>query len=207
MVVVDGRVRHALLELHVGPLELVDQLVEAPWRGLYGDQAPGQARRRTAGRPAYAVGERRVERDLGDAGQRLRDGAVHLRALGVLDEPVVVEPGDRADDLDRALQDPLARLERDGHRRLEPLGRRPRAGEGVREGHREARRPGGGDQLLRARAAVGRLGPRRPGDVERPERAAADALDRAAAVHQRAVSTSPSPSGRSPFSRLPRVLS
>src|SRR4029079_8539226 len=75
--------------------------------------------------------ERRVERDLGDSGERLRDGAVDLRALGVLHEAVVVDAGHRPDDDDRALRDPLARLERDGDGGLEALGRRPRAGERV----------------------------------------------------------------------------
>ncbi len=52
--------------------------------------------------------------------------------------------------------------------------------------HREARRPRRGDQLLGARPAVGRLGARGPGHVERAERPAADALDPPAAVHERA---------------------
>ena len=87
VIVVDGRVRHPLLELGVRALELLDEVIESqPWRR----NSRCAAKRRTA-MPRLCRGERRVERDLGNPGERLRDGAVDLRALGVLDEGRVID--------------------------------------------------------------------------------------------------------------------
>ena len=123
----------------------------------------------------------------GMPGERLRHRAVLLRRLGRLDERVGGEPGHGAANGQRALRDPLARLERHRRRRLEPLGRVAALGEPRRERHREARRPRRGDQLLGARLAVRLLRARRPRDVERRDRTARHALDRAAAAHQVAL--------------------
>ena len=125
-----------------------------------------------------------VERD-GRAGQRLADRAVGLRLIGGGAEVVLGEPRHRTSNREVDAGDALAGLEGDVGRRLQALGRTTRLGEGVGQGHREAGGVGGGDQLLGARAAVGFLGPRRPGEVEGAE---AGRLERhlPLAVHERA---------------------
>src|SRR5438477_494021 len=62
----------------------------------------------------------------------------------------------------------------EGHRgaRVEPVDRRARLAQPVRERHAEAAGVGSGDQLLRARLAARVLGARRPGDGEGAEPAA-----------------------------------
>ena len=85
----------------------------------------GRARNRGAAKPLPSSGERRVERDLGDACERLRDRAADLRALCSSDERVRVDPGTDAAHRERDLRDPLARDERDGGRGVELLGRVP----------------------------------------------------------------------------------
>ena len=104
MVVVDGRIGQPLLQLDVGALELVDELVERchAWR-VAAPVRPG-APVDAAGRSG--LGQLGVERHLGDAGERLRDRAVLLCPLGGLAEPGLVEAGDVAADGDAPAMSP-----------------------------------------------------------------------------------------------------
>src|SRR5438093_4993478 len=81
-----------------------------------------------------------VERDLGNARERLRDGAILLRGLRLLAERPLVHAGDLAPHLHSNLRDPRARDERHCRGRLQPLVRVSRLCETVGNRHREASR-------------------------------------------------------------------
>ncbi len=93
VVVVDGRVGQPRLQLLVVALEVRDEVVEV--------------RRHGDGQPNCVL-----QRDLRDARERLRDGAVLLRGLRCCAEAVLVEAGDLALDRERDARDALARVGR-----------------------------------------------------------------------------------------------
>ena len=121
----------------------------------------------------------------GTAASAFETGQSSFAASAASANAVSSSPGTSRDDAERDLRDPGPGHEGDGGVHVELLRRRARLGEAVRKGHREACGMRRGDELLRARAPVGLLGPRTPGDVERPEGATSDLRDRPRAVHER----------------------
>ena len=113
-------------------------------------------------------------------------------------KPASSRPGTRPCDVEVAARDALARLEADGRRDAQLLGRIAALRETVRERHAETGRVGGGDQLLGARRLRALLG------ALRPRHAEVESAPLAAV-------TLPAPSVRLPFqtalhaSRLPSV--
>ena len=92
-------------------------------------------------------------------------GQPSLVASAAATKSAADDAGHAPADRQRARDDPPARLELvegDLGRDIEALRRRPGPAEGARQRHREAGGVGGRDQLLRARPAVGRLGPGGP---------------------------------------------
>ena len=135
-----------------------------------------------------------VERDLGDAGERLRDGAALLAASAAALERRRRRARATVPRTASAIfVIPVPGHERHGRRGLAAArAALPALREPVRERHREARRVRRRDQLLRARLPARRLlRPGRPADVERPERPRADLVDRPRPAQQVTVSTSP----------------
>src|SRR6478609_3703941 len=106
---------------------------------------------RTSTKPSRLLLERGGERDLGDRGERLRERAARLRALRRLLEAGGVQAGHLARNRELDLRDPEAALDLgDGHVGLggQRLRRGSRLGQAHREGHREAARVSGSEQLL-----------------------------------------------------------
>src|SRR5437588_6776743 len=112
------------------------------------ERSSSSMRSSSAAIAAKLAGQLGVQRDFGNAGKGFRDRTVLLRVLRRHVETRAVEPRNGCADVQRALDDPFARLEGEGRRRLETLRRMAVLGEAARERHREARRPRGGDQLL-----------------------------------------------------------
>ena len=109
-----------------------------------------------------------VEKDL-DGRECLADRAALLGGLSRGDEVLLAHPLDRAPDLQADLRDAGAGHEVDLGRGVQRRGRRTGLGQAVGERHGEARGVRGGDELLGAGLAIGLLGTRGPGHVERAE--------------------------------------
>ena len=106
-----------------------------------------------------------AQRDI--ARQRDADRAAVPGRFGGCHEVLADDARHHAAHRQRARHDPPAGVELvegDLGRDVEAVRRRPGAAEGARQRHREAGGVRGRDQLLRARLAVGRLGPGGPGD-------------------------------------------
>ena len=123
---------------------------------------------------------------IGTAASAIDTGHPALADSAASRNPSASIPGHVAGDPESDARDALPFLKVDLGARVERRRRVPGIGEDARQLHREAGRVRGGDQLLRAGASLGLLGPGRPCDVERPEPARVERHP-AAALDQRAV--------------------